>query len=364
MPLSVSKLEKLFSTKGFILNKFFVMSKIVMYVEVLSITTAELFLLYIPSKYKFKMQRGDNVFKIKYQDNLCNDQNDYNTAEEYTGEPEEHQVEHTYKEIDINVSPTLKGHNIGPHLDENYKKAIVLKDISNDDLKELRDICRQLKRFKFCVQNVKYKISIIYKNYMCSIKRDNSIECYTIKKYNDRDVKQLYITVDLELVYEKMDSLLLNMQTIRQGLYNILDKNHFTHTKTLQKLMEEKCNMLSFSDKSHIKKQEYEKYLIEVSDMLVAINVSEKKCLEQLHELEEKFSNQNQGLHNDIEKSHQMSRLQTELTKIQSIKEDVVKTIFELRIKRENIMLNTDNVMFDNTVLVEYILRNFSKLNF
>ena len=174
MPLSISKLERLLSLKGFVPTRYFVMHSVIVYMEIISITDADTFLLYIPSKYKFianKSSQASSVFKIKYVD--IDESN--NTADDYAGEPDEHSVENTYREIDVNMSPTVKGNNIGQHLEENYKRSITLKDISSDDSKELKDIFRQLKRLRFCVQNVKYKIAVIYKNYHCAIRRYDSI---------------------------------------------------------------------------------------------------------------------------------------------------------------------------------------------
>jgi hypothetical protein len=360
MTLSILKLEKLLSTKGFIPTRYFIMHSVIVYMEIISITDADTFLLYIPSKYKFSVKPAKNVFKIKYFDV---NESENNTADDYAGEPDEHLVENTYKEIDVNISPTIRDNNIGTHLEENYKREITLSDVSNNVVKDLKDIIRQLKRFRFCVQNVKYKISIMYKNYICSIKKDDTIECFSVKKYNGKDCKKLFITVDLELLYEKMDSLLLNMSTIREGLYHILDKNHFTHTKTLQRLLDEKRSIVEFSDNAYEKKIEYEKYLKEATNMLLLINKSEKTILGQLYQLNEKYNDPKlKGLHNDIEKAHQQSNLDGELKKIQKIKEDIVKTIFDLKIKREDTMLTVDKIMFDNNVMVECVLRNFTDL--
>ena len=365
MPLSLSKLEKLLSVKGFALVKIFVMHNICVYLEVISITDVETFLLYIPSKYKFKIEKNflgtTPTFKIKY---INLDETD-NTVDNYAGKPDENEVENTYQEIDVNMSPSVKGQNIGQHLEESYKRPITLEEVLIEDLKEIKDIVRQLKRLKFCVQNVKYKIAIIYKNYLCTIRRDDSIECYNIKKFNNGSgVKKLFVTVDLELFYEKMDSLILNMLSIKKGLYHILDKNSFTHTRTLQKLLEEKNVQVSFYNSISAKKVEYEKYLKEAQKMLEVINFSEKSTVENIYKINELDSRDPgiKGLHNDIEKSHTLSKYNKDLTEIEKIKEDVVKTIFELKTKREDTMLNVDKIMFDNNVMVECVMRNFLEL--
>ena len=361
MPLSTSKLEKLLSLKGFVPSRYFVMHSIIVYMEIVSILTADTFLLYIPSKYKFVIKNGDSVYKVKYIDI---DETDYNTADNYAGEQDENTVENTYKEIDLNIIPTVQGDNIALNLEENYKHIISLKDIYNGDMKELKDICRQLKRIRFCVQNVKYKIAIMYKNYICSIKRDESIEVFSIEKFIGKDCTKLYVTVDLELLYEKMESLLLNISTIRKGLYHILDKNHFKHTRTLQKLLEEKRDIIDFSEGVYTKKIMYEKHLNESNNMLDIINKSEKNLLYKIHESNEKYNNNNglKSLSSDIEHSHKLSNLNKELLDIQKIKEDIVKTIFELKTKKDNMVLKVDKIMFDNNVMVECVLRNFSEL--
>jgi hypothetical protein len=360
MPLSISKLEKLLSTKGFITNKYFIMHKYCVYIEIMSISNADSFLLYIPSKYKFLAEKESNVYKVKYVD-LTKDAD--NITEDYAGEPDEQDIEKSYEEIDIDINDQETGENIAPHLEENYKRTITLKDIPNDDYKEVKDIYRQLKRFRFCVQNVKYKIGVIYKNFLCSIKRDDSIEILLINRFPQKNCRKLYITVDLEHFYEKMDSLVLNMKTVRQGLFHILDKNHLAHTRILQRLLEQKNSMTDFSENIFIKKETYKKHLQEANSMLLVINEEEKKKLTQIYELNNKYMSDNvKGLYKDIEKSHQISQLNTDLTNIQKIKEDIVKTIFELKEKKENTMLIVDKIMFDNTVMLECILRNFIEL--
>lgn len=354
MPLSIQKLEKLLALKGFIPSKYYVMHSACVYIEIISIKEACVFLLYIPSKYTFTVEKESNVYKIKYADIEGEEDN---IADDYAGKLDEHSVENIYKEIDIGVSNSKT--NIAQHLEENYKQMINLKDISSDDIKEVKNVIRQLKRIRFCVQNVKYKIAIMYKNYLCTIKRDDSIECYIIKKQYDKKT-ELYVTVDLELLYEKMDSLILNIKTIGKGLYHILDKNHFKHTRNLHKLLEEKSDITGFSKDIYKKKLKYESYLQESNEMLDNIVNLEKEILEKIYEVNEKYNdNSVKGLHDDIEKSHYMVKLNTDLSSIQKIKEDIIKTIFDLKSKRDETMLTVDRIMFDNSVMLDAIFRNF-----
>jgi hypothetical protein len=361
MPLSLSKLEKLLSIKGLILTKFFIIDKTCVYIEVVSMSNADTFLLYIPSKYTIKTENvyKDNTYKLSYLEFEDIDKID-NVADNYAGEQDDDILENTYKEIDVELS---NGENMSKHLEENYKKEIILKDITTTDSKEIKDIIRQLKRLRFCVQNVKYKVAVMYKNYLCTIKRDDTIECFNVKRFNSNNYKKLYITVDLETLYEKMDTLVFNMETVKKGIYNILNKNHFKNISIFQKLIEEKNQIIELSDNIYKKKLEYEKYMEEATQMLEKINTSEKKVLENIFQTNEKYNNEHiKGIHNDIEKSHILTKHNKDLKEIQKTKEDIVKTIFKLKTKREDIMLNVDKIMFDNNVMTECVLRNFNDL--
>ena len=356
MPLSISKLEDLLNLKGFLATKFYIMHDVCVYIEILYKTNAESFLLYIPSKYKFIVKNIPNKYEIKYID--IKEIN--NITENYAGIPDKNDIENTYKEIDINLN---QGDDMEEQLEEKYKKQIILRDITNNDYKEVKDTVRQLKRLKFCIQNVKYKIAILYKNYLCTIKRDDSIECFLIKKINNANCKKLYITVDLELFYNKMDSLIINISTIKKGLYHILEKNYYTHNQIFQKLLNDKQDILSYSDYAYKKQREYQIHLTDSTQMLESINTSEKVTLQKIFNANKEYNNKEiKGLNNDIEKSHLLNNLNKELYEIQKIKEDIVKTIFELKTKTDNIIINMDKIMFDNNVMIEAVLRNFRDL--
>lgn len=359
MPLSLSKLENLMSANGFIPITFFTMNNICVYVETMSISTTEIFLLYIPSKYEFITDKHSSVskYEIKYFDTDDKD----NIPENYAGEQRE-TIENIYKEININSSN--KSNDIGNQLEDNYNKKISLKDSLENNVKRVRDNARQLKRLKLCVQNIKYKIAIQYKNYLCVIKRDNDIGCYTIKKYNNKNQEQLYIIVDLETFYEKLNSLVSDISTVKQGIYDILNKNHSTHVQTFQTFLEKNKNAISLSNSCFTKILKYEKNLKELYEMLNTIIKREKVALQNVYNINTRYNNSLKNLSNDIERAHLTSKYNNELEDIQKIKEDIIKIIFEVKAEYENILLNLDKAMFDNNVMIECMIKNFSELNF
>lgn len=359
MTLSLSKLENLMSANGFIPTMFFTLDNICVYIQVMSVVNTEMFLLYIPSKYEFSVGKKSNIpsFEIKYIDL----ENKDNIADDYAGEQDEN-IENIYKEIDTE-SPT-KNNSIGSQLEENYRRKIALGDSIQDNIKQVRNNARQLKRLRLCVQNVRYKIGILYKNFLCAIKKDDSIECYNVKRYNNsKDSKQLYVIVDLELFYEKMSSLLSNISTIRQGIYDILNTNRYSNLSTFQSFLEENKDSILSPKIASMKAIEYEKHLKEATDMLNITISREKIVLENIYNINTKYNTSVKSLNTDIEKAHLLTKYNNELTDIQKIKEDIIKILIELTEKYQNIILTTDNTMFDNNVMIECIIKNFSELN-
>jgi hypothetical protein len=354
MPLSIAKLEKLLSHKSLIPVKYFQMGGICVYVEILSMNNADTILLYIPSKYKFPVDKtSSNVYKLVYLDI-----NEAETSpDNFAGELDEYTIENTYG----GNNNIKKDENFAMQLESNYKRAIQLKNVSNENHKELKDTYRQLKRLRFCVQDTPYKICIYFKNFLCSIQRDNSVEIYRIKKFKGDAKKRLFISTDLEHLYSSMDSILLNIQDLKKGIYHILDKNHFSHTYTLKRLLEEKNDIVQLSNDSYTKKSEYESSLEDSKILLKNLNDKEKKLKYSLTQIKNKFSSGN-NLNYDINYSHQLSQIENEIRNIEKIRTELVDIILELRLKSENAMLNVDKIMFDNTVMIDLVLKNFSKL--
>jgi hypothetical protein len=363
MSFSVSKLEKFLTSKNLIPIKYFTMYNICIYVDVISTVTADNFLIYIPSKYEFEMKnsKSSNIYEMKYLD--FDGSSEENVADEYAGKVDDAYIEDRYTEVDPKNKIEFKD-DFSAKLEDNYNKPITLKDVPIEDNKDLKDLLRQVKRVGFCLKNIEYKSVIIYKNYMCAIKRDDSIECYIIKKYIAKKTKTLYVTTDLEVLYKDSENIASNVKTVRKELYRILDKNHITNMKSLQKIMDLRDELSVLSENAFNKKMEYEKMLKDSYKMFDSIKTSENEIYEKILALKDKYEN-NQALRNlngDIEKSHQISKLKTELNDTKKIKEDIIKTIFELRLKRDHAVLEVDKILFDNTIMIECVMKNLSLL--
>ena len=234
---SFSKLETLIGSYGFQVKTVFTIDEYIVYMEILSTKDTNSFLLYIPSKFNIKPEKGDNVYKLKYIDIETPE----NIVDKYAEDPDKNEIKNDYEEVNIETQNT---DDLEHSLNENYNRDILLKDINKNDKDILKDIFRQLNRFKFCVQNIKYKMSILYKNYLCSIKRDDTIECYYIKNFPTQKSRRFYISTDLKSMYESIDNVMNDVKTVKDSIYKILNQNQVKHTKVLNNMLENKEKLL------------------------------------------------------------------------------------------------------------------------
>jgi hypothetical protein len=362
MPLSINKLEKLLTGKGLLPKKYFAIHGLLVYLEVLSIANADSFMLYIPSKYEIKIAGGNDVYKAKY----IEISEDGHIPGDYAGEPDNFDLEKAYDEVDIDLSPDTHGHHdMAGHLEENYNHPVSLKDISKSDTLQLREIFRQLRRLKFCVQSLKYKLCIMFKDYLCCIRRDDTFEGYVIHHLEGPSERKLLVSLDLETLYEKIDSVSVDIKTVREGIYRVLDKNQSKHIRNLQKMLEQKNDLTTFSDVVLRKKTQYATYLSYLEQLLSDLGCAEKKNIENLMEVEERYSDSSslKGLHMDIERSHQVAKYETELSRINVVKQELIRNILMVKIKHEDLALKVDKICFDNTVMIDAIVKNFVTLS-
>ena len=155
MKVSLNKLEKFISTRGLIIKKIFTINNEAVYLELFNINNAETFMIYIPSKYTIKARDRSNVYKLKYLELSEDDQDEINNYD----------AEKDYDEIDLSPEK-INSDELESKLKENYNKPITLNSLSKTDVENIKDVYNQLSRLQFCVQNIKYKISIIYKNFI------------------------------------------------------------------------------------------------------------------------------------------------------------------------------------------------------
>ena len=356
MRLSINKQENLLAANGFVPIKYFIINNYCAYIETISMKNASTFIMSIPSKYKFKLKEGNNVYKLRYIEL----ETGMNTADEYAGVPDSFELEKSYTEVELKQHLLRKKENeegnISGHLEEGYKRPVSVKDMSKDDMKDIRNIIRQVRRLKLCVQCISYKIMIMYKTYMCVLDKDDTIECFMIKHHPKILSRRLYVTCDLELYYENTERIQQDITDVLNGINQVLNKNQATHARNLQTLIKEYQNINVHSDKVLRKKKEYHLYILKFNTLLLRITNSEKTLIEKIYNINE--GENNKGMQGDISIIQQRAKLEEELLKISNVKKNISKHMHDIREKLDNLSLIMDTVMFDDIIMCDRMLRN------
>ena len=357
MQHSFNKLENLLSSNGFLPKSIFTIDGYCVYIEIFNVYNAETFLLYIPSKFNIKTDKG-NIYKINYIDM----EKDDDIVTKYTDEKSKDEIKENYGEIILESNITTD--NIEQSLNENYNKDIKLKNINKDDKSKLKDIFRQISRLKQLTSNIKYKISILYKNYLCSIKKDETIECYYISHYPlNKSGRKLYITIDLKTFYEKIDTLLEDIILLKNSMFKILNQNQIKHTKLLYDMLDNKDKLLQYSSMITKKKEYYKTYINELENMLKKLNENETQLNKERLIIYNKNDSGMRGIHNDIEKSHVIFKLDEKIEKLIELRHELTEDIIKTRYEQEFLVLEIDKVLYDNSVMLNEIIKNFNSIS-
>jgi hypothetical protein len=356
MQHSFNKLELLLSTKGFFPKTIFTIDGYCVYIEIFNVYNADTFLLYISSQFNIKPDKG-YIYKISYMDI----ENSDDMLAKYTNESSNDVVKENYKEIILDNKYDTD--NIEETLNENYSKEIQIKNINNDDKSIIRDISRQLNRFKQLTQTIKYKISILYKNYLCTTKKDDSIESYYISNFPlDKKGRKLYITIDLKTFYEKNDTIIEDIKIVKNSMYNTLNNNQIKHTQLLNTMLTNKDKLIQYSNMICKKKEYYENYIKELENMLEKLNESER----QLNVDKKNMYNKNiakGGIQSDIENSHIIFKIDEKIENLIELRRELTDDILNTRYEQEKTILEIDKILYDNSVMLNEIIKNFNSIS-
>lgn len=359
MPLSIDKLKKLLKRKNFIIHKYYKVHEYCAFIEILYTLTSDKYMMYIPSKYQFKLS-GTSAYKMK---SISMNENDEDMTEKYTGAGSVDDMESMYNEIDIQNDYTDKDMDtIESKLEDNYKTSITLMDLEKGDNYDVKSIYRQIRRLKYSVQNLRYKLCIQYKKYMCVIHRDDDIDTYYISNFpvGKMPEKNFLVVFDLNVFYDNIDTIVGDLSQVSRGINKILDKNQLRHIKDIELLNSKGVQITSNITRIARLRMNISKRITEYQTLLEKIIENEKSIYTQLYRIE---NGQGGGIGSDMNSLHTKNKLYKDIEKIHGIKEELMSNISRLQIKESDIVLKIDNILFDNTMMLNRIFKNINELN-
>jgi len=156
----------------------------------------------------------------------------------------------------------------------------------------------------------------------------------------------------------------LDIKTVRQGIHRVLDKNQLKHAKNLHTMLEHRAAFSISSEEILKRKANYALHLQQLEELLSQLAKAERVAGEKIALIEKRYetSASLKGLHTDIEKTHLLAKHETELSEMEVVRSEIVQNIDETNSKLEDLSLRVDKICFDNTVMLDAIIKNFAAM--
>lgn len=359
MSLSITKLEKMLKSYGYILVNFFLIDNYCNYIELYSLDKNISFMLYIPSDYDFILEKNNkNIFSLTKVKNLNKDLDII---------PDEIKDIYKKSEIELPLDDVISNENIKDTLESGYKKNIDLPQTTQrilyKEFEELKKKYNQLLRMSYSMETIEYKLCLFYKKYLFIIRRDNSIECHIINEWHNKKYDYFLVTTDLEVLFKNPENISININYVKKGIYDMLLKNKNLQQRMLYKFLNEKDNIINLNTSIENKLNLYDKNLDELYNMLKYVKKYEKNIIENIETITNKYTYKNSDLNKDIFKSNAIYSEEKKFNKYKTIKNEIITTIDELNFKKSDIILNIDNILFENQIMFHTIYYNLKKLS-
>lgn len=336
MPLSIAKFETTLTSRGFIPSKYFTIDGEVMFVELFSEKLLTTFLLYIPSKYSMDEQSGEGredrqgrgesrvMLQLKY----------INVNDSYTSVKDE-SIRKAYEET-IDLSGKFNP-------ESSYRKCIMLSDMSSADVAELSSIYRQISRLRYTIQGLDYRIGIQFKNYLIVIRRDMSIECFAIKHHPRNPQKRLFVVPDLEILYHKGSHMIEDILTIEGKIKQVVLNTYDTNLANLTRV----AASISTAEAKLAQSKEQEGKIV--------------RSIERLVKVVQTIDDGIASLSPRLTIVSEIGPVRAEIARLEGLREESIDMILALRSQYDTMFLQTDSILFDNSIMLERVLENLGK---
>jgi len=295
--LSISKLEKLLINNGIFPDKYYSYHNYIIYIECLIVKSGQRFWIDIPSDYKFKTENKANVFDLK---SINIDEGDGEVVNEFAKRFDDLDVFNSYEGSSNQPNDEFDKNNISSTLANNYNYTVKIDEIDETDEKDIRDIKRQVTRLRYSVMQTKYNICLTYKHYF-AVLCDNNVIVFVIRNGSERDnfspYRQLCVSIDLELFYNKIDKINTEITKIKSSIEKILDINYNKNISNINFMMDKSALVLNKFNELYSRKQHLIGLEGEFDELFVSAHSSVKNLLERILLLK-----QNNGSVEQIEK--------------------------------------------------------------
>jgi hypothetical protein len=160
-------------------------------------------------------------------------------------------------------------------------------------------------------------------------------------------------------MFHKKEKMNEDINIIRNNIYDIIQKNQGVHTQILLEMSKQQKDIFNIGQTIENNIKSLDVNIKTLENCVHKLQVEENKIFENIKNLGLEAGS---TMQTDISKIHSKTKLEGELSKIEILKQQTCGTLNMLRSKKENMLLNFDNIFFDNTVMFDLITKNFAKL--
>lgn len=347
MPLSLSKLCRMIKKKKYAPIRYYSVDGNCVFIHMISLTTGVSAMLYIPSRFEIPIGNDENVTELEYYDMEENPESYENDA---VKSPEEQ-----YPEITVRPSENVSAKE---HLTDKYKRSITIQSGAKKNLPELKGIVRQLERLQLCVNGLPYHLVIVQDGYLGFI-REGETDTYSFKNFSGLCPRSLSVATTLPEFHEKGLEINDEISQVSKGIRKILDKNLAGHATFLEDLVQRQGNLMAFTALIQKKKQEYYNLIGSYERLLENVIREEDRISTGFRQAELIIGD---GIDKQLERSQLKSKIDTRLNDCASLKKSILDQLSHLNHGLEGITLSSDKILYDNSVMMDKIFKNFDKL--
>jgi hypothetical protein len=351
MPLSITKVDAFLEKHEMITNNFYVDSKgYCRLIEVYAVDKDETFMIYVSSSCKMSIGKGSNVFRVSEEDFTDNG----DIIDRYTGN--EYTVEHER----LNIYDEDESRDIETRLNDNYTRPVQLENDRNSAFKNTKDIYRQIKRLSPCVSGMNFKFCIHTSDHIYFVDTTNEdIRLFSISSSSRRSMKfrKLSILVSLNTLFDSATTVTRDASTVKKHLIKNIRQNL---TKNLNNMTDGRIPQKYTSISNKL--TEYNDRRESVLSAITELYTSEKRAIEHKANLtnRDKSAITRFTLNKDIEFAKQTKIVDKRLSEIEDAKKELYLNNVSLIVKRDNLLLMTDSVLYDISVLNDALQRKVS----
>jgi DNA repair exonuclease SbcCD ATPase subunit len=155
------------------------------------------------------------------------------------------------------------------------------------------------------------------------------------------------------------------MIMVRESLYTILDQNQTKHTRLIEKILDHKEMLRTYTDVIREQKQRYTAHVQTLQEMLDKINQGERELVDQLDQINKRAGTGASGaknVHDDMDNSRASYAVNTKLDKLLTLKKEIMEDMLKTKVMRDNLYFCVDKNLFDNSIMLNEINKNFNSI--